>query len=116
MTVTKATAFPLSFCDHRWLENLAVTESAQEVLKPIKAKAWTPEESRAVEKHMMNSINTCCVPGKADCYDCLSAEPPSLKKQKQASKESNFMSKITLLNSRKSLKRKRLSMKNCKRF
>ena len=47
--------------------------------KPQKRKLWETEEITAVEKHMMNFIRTCCVPGKDDCDKCLDSEPEALK-------------------------------------
>ena len=49
------------------------------VRRPVQRKKWQPEEIHAVEKHMMNFIRTCHVPGKADCDGCLKSEPLHLK-------------------------------------
>ncbi|XP_067299454.1 uncharacterized protein [Pseudorasbora parva] len=40
---------------------------------------WTGNEVKAVERHMINFITSCKVPGKKDCDSCLQAEPVALK-------------------------------------
>ncbi|XP_041954724.1 uncharacterized protein LOC121713822 isoform X4 [Alosa sapidissima] len=49
------------------------------VRRPFMRKMWQAEEIHAVEKHMMNFIKTCRVPGKSDCDTCLKSEPLHLK-------------------------------------
>ncbi|XP_045069612.1 uncharacterized protein LOC121559117 isoform X5 [Coregonus clupeaformis] len=40
---------------------------------------WTGDEVKAVERHLLNFITSCRIPGKKDCDSCLQAEPVALK-------------------------------------
>ncbi|XP_043982140.1 uncharacterized protein LOC122836583 isoform X1 [Gambusia affinis] len=47
--------------------------------QPCKRRTWNKREVLAVENHLMAFINTCRVPGKADCDKCLKQEPDALR-------------------------------------
>ncbi|KAK7895259.1 hypothetical protein WMY93_020584 [Mugilogobius chulae] len=53
------------------------TSARQTVVK----RTWNPREVKAVEKHLMHFINSCRVPGKADCDKCLRLEKDALKRR-----------------------------------
>ncbi|KAK7918649.1 hypothetical protein WMY93_009933 [Mugilogobius chulae] len=44
-------------------------------------RTWNQREVKAVEKHLMHFINSCRVPGKADCDKCLRLEKVALKRR-----------------------------------
>ena len=49
-------------------------------MKAVKVRSkWTGEEVKAVERHLLNFMTSCRIPGKKDCDSCLQAEPVALK-------------------------------------
>ncbi|KAK7907618.1 hypothetical protein WMY93_016230 [Mugilogobius chulae] len=49
--------------------------------RTVVKRTWNPREVKAVEKHLMHFINSCRVPGKADCDKCLRLEKVALKRR-----------------------------------
>lgn len=62
ITVTKSSLFPLSFCAHRWVENLPVVERALAVwpslllYKPVKTKRLS---NPGTGRPFLNAVNRC---------------------------------------------------------
>lgn len=49
-------------------------------MKAVKVRSkWTGDEVKAVERHLLNFITSCRIPGKKDCDSCLQAKPVALK-------------------------------------
>ncbi|KAI7790205.1 hypothetical protein IRJ41_018223, partial [Triplophysa rosa] len=57
-------------------------------------------EVKAVEKHMMNFIQRCRVPGKQDCERCIQAEPEALKERTWTGVKNYVRNRITTLQKR----------------
>lgn len=58
---------------------------------------WEAHEVRAVERHMMRFINTCKVPQKLDCIQCINAEPYALKDRNWTGVKNYVRNRITAL-------------------
>ncbi len=65
--------------------------------QPIKRKMWEKEEIRAVERHMMSFITSCCVPGKSDSDKCLQLEKVALKNRSWSAIKFYVKNRITSL-------------------
>lgn len=65
--------------------------------QPCKRRTWNKREVLAVEKHLMAFINTCRVPGKADCDKCLKQEPDALRHRNWLAVKFYVKNRITAL-------------------
>ncbi|XP_048861690.1 uncharacterized protein LOC125729875 isoform X20 [Brienomyrus brachyistius] len=65
--------------------------------KASSKRTWNVEEVKAVERHMMNFIRICRVPGKKECLQCLNAEPEVLKSRTWTGVKFYIKNRITAL-------------------
>ncbi|KAK7909429.1 hypothetical protein WMY93_014113 [Mugilogobius chulae] len=69
------------------------TSARQTVVK----RTWNQREVKAMEKHLMHFINSCRVPGKADCDKCLRLEKVALKRRDWLAVKYYVKNRITAL-------------------
>ncbi|KAK7892071.1 hypothetical protein WMY93_024034 [Mugilogobius chulae] len=65
--------------------------------RTVVKRTWNPREVKAVEKHLMHFINSCRVPGKADCDKCLRLEKVALKRRDWLAVKFYVKNRITAL-------------------
>ncbi|KAK7881919.1 hypothetical protein WMY93_028093 [Mugilogobius chulae] len=65
--------------------------------RTVVKRTWNQREVKAVEKHLMHFINSCRVPGKADCDKCLRLEKVALKRRDWLAVKFYVKNRITAL-------------------
>ncbi|KAJ0066228.1 hypothetical protein NL108_004128 [Boleophthalmus pectinirostris] len=85
-------------------QNMSKSSPGHSIPKQVarRRKAWTLDEVKAVERHMMDFITRRKVPGKRSCTSCLQSEPHALKDRDWINIKSFVHNRITA--SKKKLK------------
>ncbi|KAK7907330.1 hypothetical protein WMY93_015942 [Mugilogobius chulae] len=65
--------------------------------RTVVKRTWNQKDVNAVEKHLMHFINSCRVPGKADCDKCLRLEKVTLKQRDWLAVKYYVKNRITAL-------------------